>query len=193
MIRATIQGVDLSLETDPRLFSPRKIDSGTLAMLSLVRFCHDDKVLDLGCGYGVVGIVAARLIGQDRVYMIDNDRIAVEVATKNARTNSVQGVPILLSDGFSALKESGFSQILCNPPYHVDFAVPKRFIHKGFNRLVLNGKFWVVTQRETWYRNKLRSIFGNVREHTVGVYRVFEATKGSYTYASAQQGPLERT
>jgi 16S rRNA (guanine1207-N2)-methyltransferase len=193
MIRATIQEVDLSLETAPGLFSPRNIDSGTLAMLSLVRFSHDDKILDLGCGYGVVGIVAARLIGQGRVCMIDNDRTAVEVATKNARTNGVPGVSILLSDGFSGLKESGFSQILCNPPYHVDFAVPKRFIHKGFNRLVLNGKFWVVTQRETWYRNKLRSIFGNVREHAVGVYRVFEATKGSHTYASAQQRTLQQT
>ena len=92
--------------------------------------------------------------------MIDNDQVAVEVATKNGRANGVQGVSILLSDGFGAVKESGFSQILCSPPYHVDFAVPKRFIHKGFNRLVLNGTFWVVTQRETWYRNKLRSIFG---------------------------------
>ena len=53
---------------------------------------------------------------------------------------------------------------------------------------MLNGKFWVVTQRETWYRNKLRSLFGKVRERTVGVYRVFEATRGSHNMQAPANG-----
>ena len=185
MIHVTIQGIELAFETDASLFSPRRIDPGTLAMMSLVRFSENDKVLDLGCGYGVVGVLAAKVIGADRVYMIDNDPLAVEVALKNARINNVVGTNVVLSDGLDALTASEFTHILCNPPYHVDFSVPKRFIHKGFNRLVVGGRFWLVTQRELWYRNKLRSIFGSAKEHDVAPYRVFEAVKRSTRYAGA--------
>ena len=184
-VRATIQGVHLELETQPSLFSPRRIDPGTLAMLSRVNFTPNDKVLDLGCGYGVVGILAAKLIGTGQVHMLDVDPVAVEIALRNARANGVDGVSVIVSDGLDALDASEFTQILCNPPYHVDFSVPKRFIHKGFNRLVIGGRFWLVAQRDDWYRNKLRSIFGGVTVHDVAPYRVFEAVKRSGRYANA--------
>ena len=184
-IHATIHGVELDLETAPSLFSPRAIDPGTLAMLSRVTFSKDDKILDLGCGYGVVGILAAKVIGADRVHMLDNDPVAIDLASRNARRNGVEGVHIVSSNGLDALAASEFTQILCNPPYHVDFSVPKRFIHKGFNRLVVGGRFWLVAQRDDWYRNKLRSIFGGVTTHDVAPYRVFEAVKRSGRYAKA--------
>ena len=183
VIRAHISGVDVILETDSRLFSPREVDAGTLAMLSCVQFSENDKVLDLGCGYGVVGIVVAKLIGPDRVWMIDSDALAIEVARKNALLNGVEDLRIVESNGFNDLREAGFTQILCNPPYHVDFQIPKQFIHKGFNRLLVGGKLWMVTQRQAWYRNKLRAIFGAVREHSRPPYTVFEAAKASPTYA----------
>jgi len=183
MIETSIRGVELVLETAPSLFSPRRIDPGTLAMLSQVDLGADDRVVDLGCGYGVVGILAAKLIGADRVTMIDVDPLAIDVAKRNAARNRVADVAIVLSDGFDGLDAAGFSHILCNPPYHVDFAVPKRFIQKGFNRLRIGGAFWLVAQRDSWYRNKLRSIFGDVREHPVGPYRVFSAIKRAHRYA----------
>ena len=62
MISIKIKGIDLQFETDAANFSPTAIDQGTLAMLSAVEFNQNDKVLDLGCGYGVVGILAGRLI-----------------------------------------------------------------------------------------------------------------------------------
>jgi 16S rRNA (guanine1207-N2)-methyltransferase len=185
VIRANVAGVDVSLETDPRLFSPREVDAGTLAMLSCVQLSSKDKVLDLGCGCGIVGIVAAKLIGAERVFLLDNDPLAIEVATKNARLNGLERLAVVQSDGFNDFQEAGFTQILCNSPYHTDFQVPKHFIHKGFNRLLVGGKLWMVTQRQAWYRNKLRSIFGKVREHPHPPYTVFEATKASTSYANA--------
>ena len=185
MIRANVVGVDVSLETDPRLFSPREVDAGTLAMLSCVQFSPKDKVLDLGCGCGIVGIVAAKLIGAERVFLLDNDALAIEVATRNARLNGLDRLMVVRSEGFNDFQEAGFTQILCNPPYHADFQVPKHFIHKGFNRLLVGGRLWMVTQRQAWYRNKLRSIFGKVREHPHPPYTVFEATKASPSYANA--------
>lgn len=187
-IVTSICGVALRFETHPNLFSPRQIDAGTLAMLSRVQFAADDKVLDLGCGYGVVGVLAAKLTSPERVYLLDHDPIAVQYASTNARLNEVGGVTVVRSDGFNDLHEAGFTKILSNPPYHADFEVPKQFIHKGFNRLAVGGTLYMVTKRETWYRNKLRAIFGRVAVHTVGSYFVFEATKTSANYANSRRG-----
>src|SRR5262245_66391194 len=63
MIHASIHDVDVVLETKPGLFSPKNVDAGTAALLSCLTFSPVDKVLDLGCGYGVVGVIAANLIG----------------------------------------------------------------------------------------------------------------------------------
>ena len=187
VIHADIEGTTLVLETAPGLFSPRKIDAGTAAMLSCVEFSEDDKVLDLGCGYGVVGIYAARRIDPSRIYLLDNDAAAVALARRNADQNEVTGVHVLVGDGFNGFSEAGFTLILCNPPYHSDFSLAKHFIQKGFNRLKIGGKLWMVTKREPWYRKKLRSIFGDVKLHRAGSYTVFEATKHSPRYAKAKR------
>ena len=183
MITGSIKGIDLRLETRPELFSPRGFDPGTLAMLSLVAFDPADKVLDLGCGYGLVGIAAARLIPPAQVFMIDADPLAVETSRSNAALNGVSGVSVAVSDGFREFRETGFTKILSNPPFHADFSVPKHFIEKGFNRLVVGGVMWMVTKRLPWYRNKLTAIFGGVRVHEAGEYFVFEAEKRSSQYA----------
>ena len=176
-------GVPLRLETEPNLFSPNKLDEGTLAMLSRVVFTPGDKVLDLGCGYGAVGILAAKIIGPGRVCLLDNDPLAVACARRNLELNGVAGAKCLLGDGFRDFAETGFTKILCNPPYHVDFSVPRHLIEKGFNRLLVGGAMWIVTKREAWYRNKLRSVFGGSRAHNAGGYFVFEAIKKSASYA----------
>ena len=64
MFTGTINGRQLSFETSATVFSPNSIDKGTLAMLKIVEISAADKLLDLGCGYGVVGIYAASLIGE---------------------------------------------------------------------------------------------------------------------------------
>jgi 16S rRNA (guanine1207-N2)-methyltransferase len=184
MFYANAVGIELRFETTPSLFSPSRLDRGSLALLSRIRFEPSDKVLDLGCGYGLFGICAAKVIGADRVWMVDNDPIAVDCALRNLALNRVEGASVAISDGFRNLRETGFNKIVCNPPYHADFAVPKHFIEKGFNRLVLNGAIYIVTKRRTWYENKLRTIFGGVRTSEVDSYFVFEAIKRSFSYAT---------
>ena len=183
--RITVNLMDehIELVTRPGLFSPGHLDRGTAAMLSVVRFEPGLKVLDLGCGAGVVGILAARKCGDQNVTMVDIDPEAVEVARLNAENNGVPGVTCLMSDGFRQLDQSGFDLILSNPPYQSDFQVAKHFIEKGFNRLKLGGSMFMVTKRLDWYRNKLIAVFGGVRVHEIDGYHVFEAQRRAYEYA----------
>ena len=92
MIRERIGDIELELETHPGLFSPSKVDTGTRALISCIELAGNDKVLDLGCGYGVVGIWAARRIGAAKVWMLDNDPVAIELA-KRGSVHLVQPAP----------------------------------------------------------------------------------------------------
>ena len=177
MIFARIKDVDMAFETTPSIFSPNSIDNGTLAMLSVVDFLPSDKVLDLGCGYGVVGILAGKLIGEENVIMCDVSEQAVEYAAINSRINKVPNIRILLSDGYKNIAEKEFTLILSNPPYHADFSVPKHFIETGFLKLVVGGKLIRVTKILDWYKNKLTSVFGGVKVHEINGYYVFVAEK----------------
>ena len=177
MISTKIKDVDMVFETAPSIFSPNYIDQGTLAMLSVIDFLPSDKVLDLGCGYGVVGILAGKLIGEQNVIMCDVSEQAIESAAMNLRLNNVPEISIRLSDGYKNVAETDFTLILSNPPYHADFSVPKHFIEVGFKKLVLGGKLVMVTKRLDWYKNKLTSVFGGVKIHEINGYYVFVAEK----------------
>ncbi len=177
MISTKIKDVDMVFETAPSIFSPNSIDQGTLAMLSVIDFLPSDKVLDLGCGYGVVGILAGKLIGEQNVIMCDVSEQAIESAAMNLRLNNVPEISIRLSDGYKNVAETDFTLILSNPPYHADFSVPKHFIEVGFKKLMLGGKLVMVTKRLDWYKNKLTSVFGGVKIHEINGYYVFVAEK----------------
>jgi 16S rRNA (guanine1207-N2)-methyltransferase len=182
MFQAVLNNIELTFETSKELFSPRAIDLGTEFMLSKIEFMAEDKVLDLGCGYGVVGILAAKLIGPERVVMVDINPEAVKMSQENAVTNKVADVTILESDGLAKVVDFGFTLILSNPPYHVDFSVPKHFIEKGFNHLKIGGKLFMVTKRKDWYKNKLISVFGGVKIWEENGYYVFMAQKTQSSY-----------
>ena len=184
LLQVEILGQQVSLETRPGLFSPEHVDRGTLAMLSHVKIASGMRIMDLGCGCGVVGIVAAKIAGEENVFMSDADPMAVETARRNAERNGVGGVQVCVSDGFKSVDASGFDLILSNPPYQTDFSVAKGFIEKGFNRLKIGGKLYMVTKRREWYKNKLISVFGGVEIHETDGYFVFIAQRRSQRYAN---------
>ena len=184
LLQAEILGQQVSLETRQGLFSPEHVDRGTLAMLSHVKIASGMRIMDLGCGCGVVGIVAAKIAGEENVFMSDADPMAVATARRNAERNGVSGVHICVSDGFQSVDASGFDLILSNPPYQTDFSVAKGFIEKGFNRLKIGGKLYMVTKRRAWYKNKMISVFGGVEIRETDGYYVFIAERRSLQYAN---------
>ena len=191
----SVNGVALEFFTSNSLFSPGGIDKGTLFMIKCAEITmangvhnfdcsQSDYILDMGCGYGAVGIYFAKILSPQNVVMSDIDAKAVALATKNAELNGVCGIKIIESDGFKNLAMSGFAHIFSNPPYHADFSIPKHFIEKGFNRLKLGGKMHMVTKRNDWYKNKLTAIFGGVKILRQDGYYVFQAEKRQANYAN---------
>ncbi len=177
MINTVIKGVTLKLDTENYYFSPTAPDAGTLAMLSEVEFCAEDKILDLGCGYGIVGLTAAGIIGGSRVVMCDISEDAIRLSKANALLNGMDISEIKQSDGLRSIEQSDFTLILSNPPYHTDFSVAKHFIEEGFKRLVVGGRMVMVTKRLEWYKEKLTSVFGGVRIVEKDGYYVFISEK----------------
>lgn len=172
-----INGIDIILDTGDYYFSPDEIDRGTLAMLSTVEVSKEDKILDLGCGYGIVGIYLAKLSGGAEIVMSDLSEDAVRLSRKNLELNGVTSAGVVLSDGLAGVEDKDFTLILSNPPYHTDFKVAKGFIENGFRKLKTGGRMIMVTKRLDWYKNKLISVFGGVRIKEIDGYYVFEAEK----------------
>lgn len=177
----SIDDKKIVLSSDPTLFSPSAVDRGTLAMLSYIQLNSDDKILDLGCGYGVVGLWAATCIGPSHVTMCDNNETAITYARKNAKDNNLSsGITILKSDGLAQITDDGFTYILSNPPYHTDFSVPKHFIEASYQKLAINGHLVMVTKRKDWYKNKLIHTFGGVKIYEKDGYYIFFAQKRAF-------------
>lgn len=172
--------MELKFHTNDKVFSPKAIDIGTKSMLSIVSFAPTDKVLDLGCGYGVVGIYAGQFVGPSQVTMSDISEDALKLAKENVLLNNMDGIKIVKSNGLDDIDDSDFTLILANPPYHEDFSVPKNYIEKGFKKLTVGGKLYLVTKRKEWYKKKLINVFGGTKIHEIDGYYVFEAERREY-------------
>lgn len=172
-----LNGISLDLTTTPELFSPAAPDKGTLAMLSATEITSSDKVLDLGCGCGIVGIYAAKITGATNVTMTDILPIAAETAKQNAINNDLSEITVLCGNAYENVQDTDFTLILSNPPYHTDFSVAKSFIEGAYKHLTVGGRIMMVTKRLDWYKNKLTSVFGGVKVTELDGYYVFISEK----------------
>ncbi len=162
----TLFNREFIFQTKPGLFSHTKFDSGTKLLLNTMEIAPTDKVLDLGCGYGAIGIIAATLAHNNTVYMVDTDIRAVKYAKTNARANNINNVEIMPSDGFEALdKNLMFDVILSNPPNHSPKETFVEFFRGAKDHLKKNGKLFFVTERRLtpMVKRELLSVFGNFK------------------------------
>lgn len=100
MINFEFNTQNLTFKSNDKVFSPSNIDKGTLAMLSQVQFKSSDKLLDLGCGYGFVGIYASNFVNPKNIIMCDISKDAVDLSKENATLNGIKDLTIVQSDGY---------------------------------------------------------------------------------------------
>src|SRR5512144_331811 len=97
-----LRGHEFLFHTEAGVFSRARIDPGTKLMLQHLAIEPADRVLDLGCGYGAVGVVAGKLAAEGQVTLVDINERAVELARRNLDANGVSNGEAVQSDGFEA-------------------------------------------------------------------------------------------
>ena len=174
-------GSRFNLHTRWGVFSPRSIDDGTLLLLKYISADEDDLCLDLGCGYGPIGLALARHCHKGQVHMVDKDFVAVELANYNAKINNINNAKAYLSDAFIQVpSEIKFNKIISNIPAKVGREQLSIILYDAFDALESGGTITVVTINglKDFIKNNFKSVFGNYKKIKQGQkYIVSQATK----------------
>lgn len=166
-------------QTPSGVFSFSEIDKATRILIEHSQV-HGNKILDLGCGYGVIGIALKAEYPDFEVYMSDINERAVEFAKINARKNNVN---VMIKQGafFEPWKGEAFDLILMNPPLAAGKKVVQRLIEESFEHLNSGGSLQVVAYHNkggSYVKRLMGEIFGNVEDiYKEGGIRIYKSVK----------------
>ena len=142
----SVRGCEFTFHTTWGIFSPRSVDDGSRLLLDHLDISSADNCLDVGCGYGVLGMAMAKLAPQGRTVMVDKDFVAVDYAKANCERNGLSNTEVFLSNGFNQIpKEYMFDLIVSNLPAKVGNEQHYLYLFDAFERLNPGGRFVVVT------------------------------------------------
>jgi 16S rRNA (guanine1207-N2)-methyltransferase len=160
-IMARLRGKEFTFVTGSGVFSIKKVDNGTILLIENASI--KGRVLDLGCGYGVVGIAIKKDFPDNEVVLSDINMRAVKLARENAKLNKVE-VNIVQGDMFS--KVSGrFGTILLNPPQNAGKKICFSMISQSKEFLREKGTLQLVARHQKGGRSlskHMEEVFGNV-------------------------------
>jgi 16S rRNA (guanine1207-N2)-methyltransferase len=141
--RYSALGKNLLIDIPHDVFSTQRIDEGTLLLLDHLPESNPKTILDMGCGYGALGLPIAATYSQARVDMVDRDLLAAAWSQKNATTNHLQNVRAFGSLGFNSVEQT-YDWILCNVPARIGEPFIQNLISLGTSRLNPGGELRVV-------------------------------------------------
>jgi len=172
---------ELILLTRWGVFSPRSIDEGTIMLMKHIEVGVSDICLDLGCGYGPIGLALAKHCTKGEVHMVDKDFVAIELANNNANLNNLSNTKAYFSDAFLQVpSEVKFDQVISNLPAKVGREQLSIILYDAFDALKPGGKITVVTIKglKDFIKNNFKSVFGNYKKLKQGQkYIVSQAIK----------------
>jgi 16S rRNA (guanine1207-N2)-methyltransferase len=163
---AVFNGRKFHFKTSSGVFSKKFVDFGSILLIKT--FLEDykkseSKILDVGCGYGPIGIIIASFFKGAKVDMVDINERAIEFAGINATDNNVSNVHIFISDIYESVSES-YDAIVTNPPIRAGKKTVFAFFEGALKRLAPGGNFYCVIQKKQGAESafkKLNELFGN--------------------------------
>lgn len=172
----TLRGNELTFTTDSGVFSKREVDFGSRLLIeTFTEPAIDGAILDVGCGYGPIGLAVAKSFPTRRVEMIDINERAIELANKNKQLNHIHNAVVYESDLFSNVGEKAFAAIVTNPPIRAGKKIVHAIFEQSMQHLLPKGELWVVIQKKQGAPSaleKLQALFPHVE--------VVEKKKGYY-------------
>ena len=186
IIKYTIQNKKFEFITDNGVFSKSKVDFGTDLMLN--EFLKKNrnlksegiKILDIGCGYGVVSVILKSFYPEASVTLSDVNERALELSEENLKKYNINGYEIIKSNVFEKI-EGIFDMILSNPPIRTGKDTIFKIYTEAYEHLNKDGEFYCVIQTKHGAKStqkKLVEIFGNCDTVTIdGGYRIFLSKK----------------
>ncbi len=160
-LQVQLLGEIFNFYTDSGVFSKKMIDYGSQVLLSALNFSADQSLLDVGCGYGPLGISLAKVQCLE-VTMVDINQRALDLAQKNAQRNGVR-VKVFQSNVYEAV-EGSFDHIISNPPIRAGKKVVHEVLSGSFDHLNPGGDLTIVIQKKQGApsaKAKMEEVFGN--------------------------------
>ncbi|HQK52962.1 MAG TPA: class I SAM-dependent methyltransferase [Sedimentibacter sp.] len=153
--------------TSNSVFSKKGVDFGSMLLVETILNENENfsgSILDLGCGYGPLGIIVAKKLRKSFVTMCDVNERALELSRMNAKENKVDDrIKVIASSAFENIKDN-YDIIMTNPPIRAGKNVVFSFYEGAYEHLNDGGKLYVVIQKKQGApstKAKLESLFGN--------------------------------
>lgn len=165
LIRTHLRGRLFEFLTTSGVFSHKRVDLGTRLLIESMILPKEGYVLDLGCGYGAVGIAAAVFNRDLHVVMVDVNERAIRTAKENAKRYRVANVDIRQGFLYEPVEDMKFDAILSNPPLSAGLRVVKHIILEAGEHLNDDGLFQLVVKSKIGGRQfarELEAAYGNV-------------------------------
>jgi len=181
-IPLTLRDMSFTMCTRPGVFSWEHLDEATEVLATLLDVAPGEDVLDIGCGAGALGAVAARLSQTGHVCLVDVDHEAVRCAQRTLASAGATNARAVVSDVAGAVLDQRYDVVVANPPFHVgkhtDLDVPRQFIRDAHTVLRPGGRVLLVANRTLPYEAMMTEQFGTYRSIYDGRrFKVLSAVK----------------
>lgn len=164
IIKYNLNSYSFELTSDLGVFSKNELDPGSkLLIQNAIKDQIKGSLLDMGCGYGPIGITLSKICPIDRVDFVDVNKRALNLTSENAKKYCVNNFNVFESNGFENVKDE-YDYILINPPIRAGKEVIFKMFEDSINHLKKGGVLLIVIRKDQGApsaKNKLESIFGN--------------------------------
>lgn len=159
----------------PGVFNHRGLDAGARALVNTMQIAEGARVLDLGCGSGVVALAAALRAKGVKVVALDSHARAIDCTQRGAVLNGLTNVRTILNAEGETGEPGTFDLVVGNPPYYSDYRIAEIFLQGARKALRPDGTLLLVTKAIAWYEERLPELFDEVRRNIHKTYSVLEA------------------